>query len=289
MANRNPDSRSAKDEPEPAPAGPELGELSRAMLAKLSSTIEGDLIPRLMLAFETPPDLAKERASPTPDLNGNLDEFVHLLLNHDASVANQYVATLRRSGVPLPVLYLQLLGPAARRLGTMWEEDECSFTDVTIGVCRMHEVLLEFSRCFDANGRDDAPGRNVLILPSPGEQHTFGLFMVIEFFRRSGWTCFTGTPTTGSEFQRLAQASDFDAIGISASAERHIDGAAEQIARIRRQPRTSDVVIIAGGRAFLDNPDLATEIGADAMAIDAEDAVHKLNRLCRAKPRKRAR
>jgi methanogenic corrinoid protein MtbC1 len=171
----------------------------------------------------------------------------------------------------------------------MWEEDECSFTDVTIGVCRMHEVLLEFSRCFDATGSHGTPGRHILILPSPGEQHTFGLFMVIEFFRRSGWTCFTGTPTTGSEFQQLARASDYDAIGISASAERHIDGAAEQIAKIRSQPRTSDVVIIAGGRAFLDNPDLAREIGADAMAIDAEDAVHKLNRMCRAKSGKKAR
>ncbi len=272
-----------------APESTDIGHLSRAMLEKLSTTIEGELIPRLMLAFDAP--AARETSTPrvAVDVGDRLDEFVHLLLNHDASVANHYVSALRASGVPLAAIYLDLLGPTARRLGDMWEEDECSFTDVTIGVCRMHEVLLEFSRCFDAPERAPRTGRSILITPAPGEQHTFGLFMVIEFFRRSGWNCFTGTPRNSQAFQQLVRERDFDAIGVSVSADHHIDAAAEQIAEIRSQPRSDGVLVLAGGRSFVDNPELASEIGADTVGIDAEDAVHKLNRLCAAKNKNQRR
>ena len=71
----------------------------------------------------------------------------------------------------------------------MWEHDECSFTDVTIGVCRMHQVLLEYSRCFEPPDGPHSQGKNALIVPAPGEQHTFGLFLVVEFLRRDGWHC----------------------------------------------------------------------------------------------------
>ena len=55
---------------------------------------------------------------------------------------------------------------------------------------------LEFSRCFDPVDRNKGNGRTALIAPTPGEEHTFGLFMVIEFLRRAGWHCFTGAPPT---------------------------------------------------------------------------------------------
>ena len=141
-----------------------LGRLSREMLSRLSHTIEGDIIPRLMLAFNSPQPAAVRKPR-TEDVSGpNVDDFIQLLLDHDASVAASYVTTLRSEGTPLPTIYLDLLAPAARRLGEMWEEDECSFTEVTIGVCRMHQVLLEFSRCFDAPESGGDSGRTALIL-----------------------------------------------------------------------------------------------------------------------------
>lgn len=259
----------------------EIGELSKQMLSRLSQTIEGDIIPRLMLAFDTRRTAKKQVSEISDRLGENVDEFVQLLLTHDASIAVNYVSTLRSDGVPLSALYLDLLSPAARRLGVMWEEDECSFTDVTIGVCRMHQVLLEFSRCFSATAGAADPGQNALIVPVPGEQHTFGLFMVMEFFRRAGWNCWSGSPATRREFHRLVQEQDFDVIGFSVSADQFIDAAAELIAEIRRGAKNSDTVILVGGRAITDNPGLYSQIGADAMAADGREAVRQVARLCR--------
>lgn len=260
----------------------EIGELSRQMLSRLSQTIEGDIIPRLMLAFDSTRAAKAQGSEVSHKLADSVDEFVQLLLTHDAPIAANYVSTLRSEGIPLSTLYLDLLSPAARRLGVMWEEDECSFTDVTIGVCRMHQVLLEFSRCFSAADGSSDPGQNALIVPVPGEQHTFGLFMVMEFFRRAGWNCWSGSPSTRKQFHELVQEQDFDVIGFSVSADQFVEPAAELIAEIRRGKKNGDTVILVGGRAIVENPELVTQIGADAMAHDGREAVREVSRLCRA-------
>ncbi len=268
-------------QPKPSPAhfAQDVGEFGRNMLSVLSHTIEGDIIPRLMLALGSRTADDPTRATPSERLGESVDEFVHLLLNHDASVATNYVTTLRSDGIPLAALYLDLLAPAARRLGEMWEEDICSFTDVTIGVCRMHQVLLEFSRCFDAGMQSKDPGRNALILPVPQEQHTFGLFMVMEFMRKASWNCYSGQPSSKREFLKLAGAQDFDVIGLSVGNTSHLDLAAELVADVRASSRNRDAIILAGGKVFLDDPDAATRVGADAMAADGREAVEALASL----------
>lgn len=253
----------------------ELGEFSVKMLSKLGTTIENELIPRLMLAFDsrqTYPDPVRVRAS----LADHVPEFVQLLIEQDAHVAAHYVDALRSDGYPLASLYLDLLGPAARRLGDMWEEDTCSFADVTIGVCRMHQVLLEFTRCFDATAGSGKESRNALVAPVPGEQHTFGLFMVMEFLRRDGWNCYSGTPATRKEFLALARAHDFELIGLSVSADRHVDETRRLIADLKR---SSDAKIVVGGGSILDNPELAKDLGADGMASNGREAVRVIDGL----------
>lgn len=259
----------------------DLGKLSSSMLSRLSRTIETDIIPRLMLAFESPPNLEAGKLPDSFALNDHIDELLQLLLAHDANVATQYVATVRARGFPLTAIYLDLLAPAARRLGEMWEDDEASFTDVTIGVCRMHQVLLEFSRCFDPPDTVNPAEKTALIVPVPGEQHTFGLFMVVEFLRRSGWSCVTGTPATDRDLNELLGRQNFDAIGISVASDDKVEQTARQISFIRRQPGNENAIILVGGRAFSNNPELVERVGADAMARDGQEAADLLNRIHR--------
>jgi methanogenic corrinoid protein MtbC1 len=256
----------------------QIDEFGKSMLSRLRKVIEGDLVPRLMLAVDTPRRESSD-SQVVERLQESVEEFVQLLIAHDASVASRYVGMLRADGMPLSTLYLDLLAPAARHLGEMWERDECSFTDVTIGVCRMHQVILEFSRCFDASPSSERTSKNALILPVPGEQHSFGIFMVMEFMRKDGWNCFSGNPASMSEFHKLLRSQDFDVIGISVSAERHVDSARALIREIRSATRNSGSLILAGGRIFIENPELAKEIGADGMASDGRKAVSELRRL----------
>jgi methanogenic corrinoid protein MtbC1 len=255
--------------------------LSSTMLSRLSRTIENEIVPRLMMAFDAARPTGLEAG---PDYSGadlDVDAFVHLLLTEDAPVACEYVKVLRAEDVPLATIYLDLLAPSARRLGEMWEQDECSFTDVTIGVCRMHQVLLDFSRCFEPIDAGGGTGRSALIVPAPGEQHTFGLFLVVEFLRRAGWHCWTGTPGTEADMISLVREQPFDAIGFSVSAERNLEELEGIIASVRDRSANPDVKILLGGYIFGEDAGLARRLGADATAKDGAEAVQILNRVCK--------
>jgi len=248
------------------------------MLSRLSRTIEAEIVPRFMLAFES--DSRRRTPPAAPALDERIDEFVQLVVQHDAIVAAEYIAAVREQGVPLADIYLNLLGPAARRLGEMWETDDASFTEVAIGVCRMHQVLLEFSRCFDPVDSGFGSGRCALVVPTPGEEHTFGLFVVVEFLRRAGWHCWTGSPATVEDLAALVRTQHFDAVGLSLSAEKFVSVAAEAIAEIRRRAKNRDAAVLLGGRLPNDNPELVSQLGADETAVDGRAAVRVLNELC---------
>ena len=279
-----PEKGNRKDEP--SAVADDIAVLSNTMLTRLSRTIESEIVPRLMMAFEAAqsavylPETSDSWTDAVSVLDLDIDEFVHLLLTQDAAIACEYVKTLRADGIPLPTIYLDLLAPSARRLGEMWEHDECSFTDVTIGVCRMHQVLLDFSRCFEPLDKAVVSERSALIVPAPGEQHTFGLFLVVEFLRRAGWHCWTGTPATMRDLNRMVRDEHFDVIGLSVSAERNLGRLTERIDRIRDFSVNPDVKILLGGFLFNDQPELALEHGADGFAKDGRDAVQVLNRIC---------
>ena len=256
-------------------------------LMRLSHVIEGEIIPRLMMLHDSIAP-GGGGASSTADRSANkpfrkpggpldkqtVNEFVELLLRHDAPVAVDYVQKLREAGIALPEIYLKLLAPAARRRGVLWERDECDFTRVTIGTSRMHQVLLRLSPCFRHAELGAVPQSNTaLIVPLPGEQHTFGLHMVVEFFRRGGWDICSGCPETKDQLFRIVGEQRFDVIGFSVSAERHLDCVEQQIVALRRHSRNSDVKVLVGGRVFNNRPDLCVLVGADATARDGEGAV----------------
>jgi len=264
--------------------GPDsLPEQTPRQLMKLSRTIEGEIIPRLMMLLDPGIDTRESRPevrTTSPGLQNRTDELVQLLLRHDASVAAQFVDNLRASGNPLTSIYLDLLAPAARRLGVMWENDECTFTEVTVGVARMHQLLLQFSPCFCANRGEDADGgHSALIVPVPGEQHTFGLFMVVEFFRREGWNVWSGSPSSQKELLELISCTRFDVVGCSVSADRNLSSLALQISEMRKHSKNPKIKVILGGRVLTENPELCKFVGADATALDGKDAVRLAEEL----------
>ena len=80
-------------------------QFGRYMVSRLSRIIEGDIIPRLMLALDSPNSTRKDETI-ADRLRDNVNEFVHLIIAHDASVAVRYISTLRTDGIPLSALYL---------------------------------------------------------------------------------------------------------------------------------------------------------------------------------------
>ncbi|MFK8029528.1 MAG: B12-binding domain-containing protein [Gammaproteobacteria bacterium] len=247
-------------------------------MASLSQTIEGEIIPRLMVMFESESSPvfsgSAQRQIPEPPYTGDVEEFVKLILTHSIEVPTQYITALIDQGARLKNIYLDLLAPSARHLGEMWNEDECDFTQVTIGVARMHQLLHMFSPVFCAyQSTDPDMSHSAMIVPMPGEQHTFGHLMVVEFFRREGWNVWSGAPETEEDIlERIAQ-QPFSIIGLSVSTDRHLDRLPTFIQEIRDRSSSDGIKILVGGRAFLETDHNPKDYGADGSAIDGEEAV----------------
>lgn len=116
---------------------------------------------------------------------GAVEELAQIILDNRAGMAEGHIDALRADGAPLDTTYVDVLAPAARRLGEMWDADLCDFTQVTIGLWRLQRLMYELSPAFQDDAQRGVQIHRAMLVPVPGSQHTLGLLRVAEFFRRS--------------------------------------------------------------------------------------------------------
>lgn len=198
--------------------------------------------------------------------------FVEAVRGVDDQRAVSTVRDLITEGVPIEAVYLDLMAPTARRLGLLWESDECDFVEVTVALGRMQRLLRDLSQVFLAEaGRAETVG-NVLLTCVPGEQHTLGIIMVGEFLIRDGWRVLVGAPWTDHDLLQMVGSEWYDVIGFSVGCESRLSVLKREIRRLRTASRNPDVKVMVGGKVFADDLDTVSRVGADAAALDAREA-----------------
>jgi len=246
----------------------------------LRDTIESEIIPRLMMAHSSQKEPPKRVWNSDWDLSEpQIETFTALLVDKNESEVIDFVDELRMQGAPLDRIYLELLAPAAQLLGEYWVQDKCHFIDVTIGLARIQELLRTLSVDFHGERQLQKPAGNALLSVVSPEQHTCGVFMVAEFFRREGWTVWCGAPTYETEIADLAREEWFEVIGYSMSRSTLTPTLKHEINTVRKVSKNPDVQILVGGKAFLDDPSLAEEAGADQFLRDGREAVRSARKL----------
>lgn len=248
----------------------------------LARVIEGDIIPRLLLAHRGPGALPSQVAHPAAQIPpGYADQFAAATLTEEVSPLLGRVEALMAGGVSVETIYLHLLAPAARRLGTWWEEDACDFVDVTMGLWRCQEIVHALSALIPGAAPIAGNERRAFFAPAPGEQHGLGALIVEEFFRRDGWQTWSAPALDEAELVALVAGRGFDVVGLTVSVERHVSPLVRSIAAARRASRNPAVIFLVGGRVFTERPALALDIGADGTAADGAAAVKLAHSLLR--------
>ena len=254
----------------PARAAYESPAQARAKV--LARAVEDQVIPRLLLAHRPhPPAQAVPAAAPTE--SGQVQTLVQLATYGSQSGTNAFVASVRDGGTPIESLYLDLITPAARRLGVMWEQDDCSFSDVTLGVLRLGNVMRLLDSAFAGEGTAQDAAPSALLAQMPGEQHGLGLAMVSQFFRRAGWQVRQEHQPTAAGLEALVGTAWFGVIGLSLACDTHLDALPGLIRALRRTSRNKAVGVLVGGPPFVAHPQLAALVGADGTALDGRQAV----------------
>ncbi|MDX2219664.1 MAG: cobalamin B12-binding domain-containing protein [Burkholderiales bacterium] len=240
----------------------------------LASTIEGEIIPRLLLTHQAP----WGRVGPPGNLrkpdSEDIIDFCASVLRDDGS-ASMYLESWVLDGATFEYICTELLAPAARHFGDLWLNDLLDFTDVTIGTWRLQQLMRDMSIAIPAEAGLEDPRKRILLSTTPGEQHSFGLSMVAEFFRRDAWEVTLLAKADEESLVHAMRDEWYAVVGLSLSAEQRIPELRKAIASMRAGARNRDMPIFVGGRVFTETPALAFELGADAVAVDAEDAVRK--------------
>ncbi len=193
------------------------------------------------------------------------NELADLLIAQDPAAALALIRELQDGQGPLP-LYAPLFEPAARRLGDLWNDDLCSEFDVTLGLCRLQTAV----RALDPGvlaALPTLPPPVVLIAPEPGELHQLGAALDSDVLWRAGWAPHDATPADDQALQDLLAATWFDVLDLSLStAFRREDRLARFGATIegaRRASRNPALVVVVGGRVFVEEYGAGAEVGAD--------------------------
>ncbi|MCJ2053287.1 B12-binding domain-containing protein [Methylobacterium sp. J-070] len=242
-------------------------ETNRALPDALARVVEAEILPRLMLAHRPAAARRRGRAGRAPSPQ-EIARFSALLLAPGPVDLDAQVDALREGGLPLARLLLDLLAPAARHLGALWEEDACDFLAVTEALGRLQAVSRRL--CAEMESESvPANGRSVLLMPCPGETHRFGLSIVASFFREAGWDVTTAVPGPGLDPLELLGADWFDVVGLSLSSDVLTPALAGTVSDMRSASRNPDIRVLVGGPYFARNGGEAGIFGADACAADA--------------------
>lgn len=239
----------------------------------LSNLVEREIIPRLVASHPLAGKHGGNRGSGEITAE-EIDQFAPLSLQVEADQLLDYVEGILDRGVGIDTVMVDLLAPAARRLGEYWEDDRCDFVDVTMGLWRLQEIVHELGARLPAERRV-GPGRRALFASMPGDQHSFGTIVVEELFSREGWlTDRMNEASTPDLLERVA-GEWFDLVGLTISCDYHIAPLGSVIAALRNVSRNPNLCVMVGGRIFVADPDLAASVGADGTASDAKVALQK--------------
>jgi methanogenic corrinoid protein MtbC1 len=251
---------------------------AHARHAAIALTVENEVIPRLLETCQQHRADAAQAASQTA-MNDEVAALTELLLSGSQSEAAEFVEKMQASGANRESLFLNLLTPAARCLGKMWEEDRCDFVEVTVGTLRLANVMRLVSRAFEAEASPVKAGPRALLVQAPGEQHGLGIAMVASFFRRAGWQVQTDPVEDTEALVDIVRQEWFSLVGISVACTSRADALAADIRAIRAASRNPAIGIMVGGATFIEHPHLVQRIGADCTATDASLAVAEANSL----------
>lgn len=246
--------------------------------ASLNSLINEQIIPRLLKAHP--------QAAPLPRLGTTIAldpaesaRFASLPLELEAAELLAVVERYLARGIPVETVLVDLLAPSARRLGRHWEEDDCDFLDVTMGLWRIQEVMREITLRYPPRPAFDPAPRSALFTPMPGDDHSFGALMVEEVFARAGWQTEVLTETKRSKLLQIIGDRHFDLVGLTVSCDCPNATISDLISAMRIVSRTPDLQVLIGGRMVNANPAIADLVGADGSASDARSALALAERI----------
>ena len=242
--------------------------------SSILSIIEAQIIPRLLKAERVNGNnltlVPASRAMPSKE---EIDSFVELCVSQDPFVAMIFVNKLLEEGLNTEHIFLELITPAARALGTQWDLDRMDFVDVTHGLVRLHAIAHEIGFAYQDGPVLQGEIKRIMIASAPGSEHLLGPTIVADFFRKAAWQVVVEIASSKKQLVQAVENEWFDTVGLSVSIAPQLTDLADLVDQIKQRSRNPRVVVLLGGPIFTVQNLQASDFGAAGICVDAKEAV----------------
>jgi len=179
------------------------------------------------------------------------------------------------AGTHARALYMEVLQPALREIGRLWQENEVSVAEEHLATAITQSAMVRLFEEAVAEGKFGGP--TLLAACADVERHEIGLRMVCDLLELEGWdTIYLGATVPNESLVRMVRERKPAAVALSVSLAPHLPRLRSMIQAVREGAGDDPPLILVGGRPFLDHPHLAVQLGADCTASDALEAVRLL-------------
>jgi methanogenic corrinoid protein MtbC1 len=198
--------------------------------------------------------------------------YLEKLLEGARHEAMQLVVDAASGGVRLADLYDGVLRMVQHEVGRLWQSGRLSVA-MEHYITGVNQVLMARLYPIAAAARSDT-GPVFVGACVAGERHELGLRMVCDLLELEGWNAvFLGADTPLDAVVEAIGAHRPAVLGLSVTLGFNVPAVRRFIAAVRAQVHGGRLFVIVGGRPFDLSPGLWQELGADAYAPSASEAV----------------
>lgn len=269
-----------------------IGEVLRAELPPFAwSAVEPHLALAAATLPEAPVDLASHLATTAP--HGDLAaRFLLEVLEGRGDEAFALIRAALGGGVAIEDIHDHVLVPVQRETGRMWLCGEITVAEEHFGSAVVDRVLWLLHDRLPAR----RPGQPmVLTLGVGGDLHGIGLRIVAQRLRLAGFEVHDlGSNMPAEDIEWALRDRRVDLVAIAASMLLHLGALRRTVAQVRALAAMAGgggsagsagstggrrLPVLVGGEPFAGEPELARELGADAGASTAAEAVAAARQL----------
>lgn len=196
--------------------------------------------------------------------------YIEDILAGERGEATRRILAAVESGLSIRDLYLEVFEPVLAEIGYRWETNQISVGQEHYCTAVTQSIMAQlFPYIFSSSLKS----KRLVATSVAGNLHEIGIRMVADLFEMSGWdTHYLGANMPVADLVASLRDLQPDAVAISVMLTSQISAAGETIDVIRADEALRDVLVVVGGRALRLEPDLAERLGADAWAVDPEQA-----------------
>jgi methanogenic corrinoid protein MtbC1 len=203
--------------------------------------------------------------------------FLDALLNAEHTEA-RLIAREVKDAAGFESFLLEVIQPSMYEIGRLWEQNIVSVAQEHLASSIVSRVMSQLYA--DIVSIKPTKGRAV-ITAAPNEYHELGAWMVSDLLELDGWQIrYLGTSTPLPDLLKLLEDFKPHLLAISVTMPFNLDKVKNIITAVRERESLRTIKIMVGGGVLQTMPNLWSELGADAVAGNAKEAVEVAGKLC---------